>query len=82
MALGAVDAVQKHSGPSDIVIIGVDGIPEALATIDTGTTHFRATIVQSTRRAAEVAVDALMRMRAGERVPAELTLPAIWHPMR
>ncbi|WP_204039721.1 sugar ABC transporter substrate-binding protein [Acrocarpospora phusangensis] len=82
MALGAADAVQAHSPVSDLVIIGVDGSPEAYAAIDLGRSPFRATVVQDSRRIAEVAVDALMRLRAGERVPVELTVPIAVHPIR
>jgi ribose transport system substrate-binding protein len=86
MALGAVDAVQADAAAghshSDLIVVGVDGIAEAIATIRLGTTPFRATIVQDTRRISDMAVDLLLRMRAGERVPTE-TRPAITvYPMQ
>ncbi|MFC6082740.1 sugar ABC transporter substrate-binding protein [Sphaerisporangium aureirubrum] len=86
MALGAVDAVQMHTAAGkrhdDLVIIGVDGISEAVAAIDAGATPLRATIVQSPRRIAEEAVDALLRMRAGERVATEILVPTTIHPLQ
>lgn len=86
MALGAVDAVQQRiaAGGSvdDLVILGVDGIAEATAAIQAGTTAFQATIVQDTRRLAEVAVDILLRLRAGERVPSETFIPTTVYPMQ
>nr|WP_062335015.1 sugar ABC transporter substrate-binding protein [Herbidospora sakaeratensis] len=81
MALGAADAVQSRSPAADPMIIGVDGIPEALAAIGLGTGPFRGTAVQDTRRMAEVAVDALMRLRAGERPPTRLLVPTSLYPL-
>jgi ribose transport system substrate-binding protein len=85
MALGAVDAVQKYALDSkrfeDLMIIGVDGTAEAVATIRAGRTGFQATIVQDTRRVAEVAVDLLLRVRAGEPYPVETFVPTTVYPM-
>ncbi|GHE48066.1 hypothetical protein GCM10017673_57280 [Streptosporangium violaceochromogenes] len=84
MALGTVDAVQEHEAAGgrldDLVIIGVDGIAEAIAVINVDATPFRATIQQDPRRIAEVAVDALLKMRSGERVPQEIFIPASVYP--
>ncbi|MBB4701617.1 sugar ABC transporter substrate-binding protein [Sphaerisporangium siamense] len=84
MALGAVDAVQEYVAGGrrldGLVIIGVDGIGEAVALIDADTTPFRATISQDTRRIVEVAVDALLRMRSGHRVTTETFVPTAVYP--
>ena len=85
MALGVADAVLEHAAGKPAgdhpIIIGVDGIAEAIATIKFGTTPFQATVVQDHRRVAEVAVDALLRMRAGERVTTEILMPVTVYPM-
>lgn len=84
MALGAVDAVQTRNTANgtnhDPVIIGVDGIPEAISTIRAGNTPFRATIVQDTRQIAEVAADTLARLRSGEAIATEIYVPASVYP--
>ncbi|MFE5809263.1 sugar ABC transporter substrate-binding protein [Streptomyces sp. NPDC056491] len=86
MALGAVDAVKgceaqgyQHAG---LFIVGVDGTPDALATIKSGATPFRATIVQDPRRIADAAVNILLRMRAGQRVPTQTLIAASVYPSR
>ncbi|MEU7601940.1 sugar ABC transporter substrate-binding protein [Streptomyces sp. NPDC041003] len=86
MALGAVDAVQgyeaqgyRHAG---LFIVGVDGTPDARATIKSGATPFRATIVQDPRRIADAAVDLLLRMHAGQRVPTQTLIAASVYPSR
>ncbi|WP_436760498.1 sugar ABC transporter substrate-binding protein [Streptosporangium sp. V21-05] len=84
MALGAADAVQEHLAAGnrldELVIIGVDGIAEAVAAINVDTAPFRATIIQDPRHIAEVAVDALLKMRSGERVPTEILVPTTVYP--
>jgi ribose transport system substrate-binding protein len=86
MALGAVDAIQADTAAgnrhNDLIVVGVDGIAEAIATIKSDVTPFRATIVQDTRRIAEVTVDLLLRMRAGEHIRAETFLPTTMYPMQ
>jgi ribose transport system substrate-binding protein len=86
MALGAVDAVQKQPPDGErfqeLLIIGVDGTAEAVATIRAGRTGFQATVVQDTRRVAEVAVDLLLRVRAGEPYPVETFVPTTVYPMQ
>ncbi len=86
MALGAADAVKKHEAQgyehNGLFILGVDGTPDALATIKSGATRFRATIVQDPRRIADAAVDLLLRMRDGEHVPTETLLATTVYPAR
>ena len=86
MALGAADAVQEHaaagSARDHVIIVGVDGIPEAIATIKSGGTPLEATIVQDTRRIAEVATDVLLRLRAGERPETEQWVPTAIYPIQ
>ena len=85
MALGAVDAVQKLSAagedPGELVIVGVDGTREAIATIDSGGTRFRSTIVQDSRRVAETAIGALFKLQAHEPVDIETLIPTTIYPL-
>ncbi|MGM1058953.1 sugar ABC transporter substrate-binding protein [Saccharothrix sp. Mg75] len=76
MALGAVDALRGIHSPAtaDTVVIGVDGAPEVLALIDSGTGPLRATVVQDSRRLAESAIHVLERMRRGRAVPKRTAL--------
>jgi len=76
MALGAVDALHAIDSPAtgDIVIIGVDGVPEARALIDSGTSPLRATVVQDSHRLAESAIHVLTRMRRGRVAPKRTVL--------
>lgn len=69
MALGAVDALLAN-GSSDtekVAVIGVNGSPEAVALIDTGHSHFRATVIQDSDSLARIATELLVKMRSGER---------------
>lgn len=79
MALGAADAIREHAATGhareDPVVIGVDGIEEAIAVIKSGTTPLKATIVQEPQHLADAAVNLLLRLRAGEQVPAETQIP-------
>jgi ribose transport system substrate-binding protein len=78
MALGAVDALVPS--PSSItqasLVIGVDGVLEAKALIDTGQSPLRATVVQDTHRLACGVVDLLEKMHGGHPVPKRTILPA------
>jgi ABC-type sugar transport system substrate-binding protein len=79
MALGAADAIREHAASGhrheNPVVIGVDGIEEALAVIKSGTTPLKATIAQDTQHIADAAVNLLLRLRAGQQVPAETLIP-------
>ncbi len=70
MALGAVDALRIANIGNDgsVVVVGVDGTPEARALIDSQTTPLCATVVQDSCEIAEVAVDRLVRMNRGDAV--------------
>ncbi len=69
MALGAVDALilvgLENDGP---VVVGVDGILEARALIDSRKTPLRATVVQDSCRMAEMATNILDKAIRGEHV--------------
>jgi ribose transport system substrate-binding protein len=78
LALGAVDALYSD-GPESadkIVVIGVDGTPEATALIDTGRSPLRATVVQDSYRISEFAADLFERLLKGEPVPRRTLLTA------
>lgn len=85
MALGAVDAIQARitAGDScgDITVVGVDGTDEALAVIRSGGTPFQATVIQDSRRVADIAVRQLLKLRAGEAVKVETFVPTTIYPM-
>ncbi len=85
MALGAVDAIQERitTGQEcdDITVVGVDGTDEALAVIRSGGTAFRATIVQDTRRVADLAVQQMLKLQAGEHVEIESFVPTTIYPL-
>lgn len=76
MALGAVDALSELSPTTRTVVIGVDGVLEAKALIDTATSPLRATVVQDTHRLAVSVVDLLVKMHRGDAVPRRTILSA------
>ncbi len=70
MALGAVDALGLMDLGTDgsVVIVGVDGTPEARALIDSQRTPLRATVVQDSCRMAEIATDLLDKAIGGKHI--------------
>ncbi|MEU9505972.1 substrate-binding domain-containing protein [Micromonospora sp. NPDC048170] len=84
MALGAVDAAQKRAAAGedigDLVIVGVDGTREAIATIDAGGTWFRSTVVQDSKRVAEAAVSTLLKLWAHESADVKTFIPTTTYP--
>lgn len=84
MALGAVDAIHEVEATGrtypHMGIIGVDGTREAKAVIKSAGTAFRATVVQDTRKMAEVAVNLLIKAMNGESVPVETLIPLDIYP--
>jgi ribose transport system substrate-binding protein len=77
MALGAVDALVLPSpATTDTVVIGVDGVLEAKALIETGQSRLRATVVQDSHRLAVSVVDLLAKMHRGQTVPKRTMLNA------
>jgi ribose transport system substrate-binding protein len=69
MALGAVEALTPPSSATQTtVVIGVDGVREAKALIDSGQSPLRATVEQDTKRLAKSVVGALLKMREGRTV--------------
>ncbi|QFZ24327.1 sugar ABC transporter substrate-binding protein [Saccharothrix syringae] len=76
MALGAVDALRVANSPAtgEAVVIGVDGVLEARALIDAGTSPLRATVVQDSHRLAESAAHVLERMCKGRAVARRTVL--------
>jgi ribose transport system substrate-binding protein len=77
MALGAVDALSSPSlATQATVVVGIDGVLEARALIDTGTSPLKATVVQDTHRLAMSITDLLDKMHHGRAVPKRTILPA------
>jgi ribose transport system substrate-binding protein len=77
MALGAIEALPSPSpaNPATLVI-GIDGVQEAKALIDTAQSPLRATVVQDTHRLLGGVVDLLEKMHRGRPVPKRTILPA------
>ncbi|WP_237773976.1 sugar ABC transporter substrate-binding protein [Actinosynnema sp. ALI-1.44] len=77
MALGAVDALSTPSSVTrNTVVVGIDGVLEAKALIDTTGSPLRATVVQDTHRLAGCVVDLLIKMHRGRTVPTRTILKA------
>lgn len=77
MALGAVDALSTPSPATGAtLVIGIDGILEAKALIDSGRSPLRATVVQDAHRLAVNVVDTLVKMHRGHAVPKRTILNA------
>jgi PAS domain S-box-containing protein len=66
-ALGAVDALTEAGHDDGVVIVGFDGMPEALIAIADGT--MTATVQQMPQVMGQLAVDLALRVHAGEHVP-------------
>jgi ribose transport system substrate-binding protein len=81
MALGAVDALRSDPiATTDTVVVGIDGTAEARALIDSGTSPFRATVVQDANRIAQSVVDMLEKMSTSQPVPKKTILTAEVYP--
>ncbi|HEX9334733.1 MAG TPA: substrate-binding domain-containing protein [Pseudonocardiaceae bacterium] len=81
MALGAVDALRSDPmATADTVVIGIDGTAEARALIDSGTSPFRATVVQDANRIAQSVVDMLEKLSTGQPVSKKTILTAEVYP--
>lgn len=77
MGLGAVDALATPSpATASTIVIGIDGIAEARALIDSGSSPFRATVVQSTHQLALNIVDTLVKVHRGRQFPKREILEA------
>lgn len=75
MALGAVDALLSPSPATEAtLVVGVDGVQEAKALIDTAQSPLRATVVQDSHRLACAAVDLLEKMQRNRPVPKRTIL--------
>lgn len=77
MALGAVDALPPAiPATQSTVVVGIDGVLEAKALIDTADSPLRATVVQDTHQLAICIVDVLEKMRRGSKVAKRTILNA------
>ena len=77
MALGAVDALTAGSpATASTVVVGIDGVLEATALIDSADSPLRATVVQDDHEMAVCIVDVLEKMRRGETVAVRHFLEA------
>jgi ribose transport system substrate-binding protein len=73
MALGVADAVRAAGKTGDVTIIGVDGIPEALDAVRSGS--ISATISQYPYVMGQMAVEACVAAARGAQVPARVDAP-------
>jgi ribose transport system substrate-binding protein len=78
MGLGAVDALAAAPSPAtrSTVVIGVDCVAEAKALIDSGSSPFRASVVQNAHELALSIVARLVKMNRGGQVPKRTILEA------
>ncbi|WHT16452.1 substrate-binding domain-containing protein [Crossiella sp. CA-258035] len=77
MALGAVDALSATlPATHNTVVVGVDGVLEAKALINTANSPLRATVVQDTHRLAVSVANLLVKMHRGRPVPKRTILNA------
>ena len=75
MALGAVDALSSPATDAPL-IVGIDGVREAMDLIDTARSPLRATVVQDTHLLAGRVVHLLQKMHHGHPVPKRTILSA------
>jgi ribose transport system substrate-binding protein len=73
MALGIADAVRASPGAGTVKIIGVDGIPDALDAVRTGS--LSATVAQYPYAMGQMAVEACVAAARGARLPARVDAP-------
>lgn len=73
MALGAAQAVQ-NSGKKGIVVVGTDGIPEAIAAIGEG--RLTATVAQDPGEVGAESLRLLLAALSGKAVPARADVPS------
>jgi ribose transport system substrate-binding protein len=57
-------------------VIGIDGVAEAKALIDSGDSPFRASVVQNTHELALSIVDVLVKVHRGRKLPRRRILEA------
>jgi ribose transport system substrate-binding protein len=77
MALGAVDALStERPGRWSTVVVGIDGVQEARALIDSAHSPLRATVVQDTHRITVCVVDILEKLHRGDPIAVRHLLEA------
>jgi ribose transport system substrate-binding protein len=74
MALGVADAVGTAGKRNDVEVIGVDGIPQALAALRRGA--LSATVAQYPYTMGQLGVEACLAALRGDRIPATVDAPA------
>ena len=75
MALGALNALVQAGKKDNVIVVGVDAIPDALQSIKDG--KLDATVYQDCKGQAEGAVDAAYKLATGESVEKEILIPFI-----
>jgi ABC-type sugar transport system substrate-binding protein len=73
MALGTADAVTAAGEGRSVAVIGVDGIPEALGAVKSGT--LSATVAQYPYTVGQLGVEACLATIRGKAVPANIVAP-------
>jgi ABC-type sugar transport system substrate-binding protein len=73
MALGAVDAARGVGDIGDVAVIGMDGIPEALAAVRGG--ELSATVAQYPFTMAQLGVEACLAANRGKAIPPTIRPP-------
>jgi len=73
MALGAVDAARGLGATGDVAVIGMDGIPEALAAVRDG--ELSATVAQYPFTMGQLGVEACLAANQGKTIPPTIRPP-------
>lgn len=75
MALGAMNALIQAGKNDDIIVVGVDAIPDALTAVSSG--QLDATVYQDCQGQAEGSIDAAYSLAKGESVASNILIPFI-----
>jgi ABC-type sugar transport system substrate-binding protein len=72
-ALGALEAAEEKGRLDEVIIVGIDGVEEAMIQIESGKMY--GTILQSAEELCRMAVDLSMKIYNGEEVPFTNLIP-------
>jgi ribose transport system substrate-binding protein len=73
MALGVVRAVQEAGATGKVIVVGVDGIPDAVEAVKQGS--LAGTVAQYPDAMAYLAIETMVKKLSGEVVPAKIDSP-------
>lgn len=73
MAMGALQAVEKAGKAKDIIVVGIDAIPDAVQAVSEG--RMACTVFQDAKNQGKGALDMAIKVANGETVEKELLIP-------